>query len=99
MGITPKMTTVVWTGGELRSIHFRSMEYGQGARLALPIFGHYMRSVYDDTHLNFYRGDFTKPDLPPEDFMWDESIYKQELETDNIDVNASTNPFSTTTNW
>ncbi len=79
VGITPKMTTVVWTGGELRSIHFRTMEYGQGARMALPIFGHYMRSIYDDKNLNFYRGDFPKPNLPPEDFMWDESAYQQEI--------------------
>lgn len=94
VGITPKLTTVVWTGGELRSIHFRSMEYGQGARQALPIFGHYMRSVYDDGVLNFYRGDFTKPDLPDEDFIWDESVYEQELMEESQD-----NSFQTTTTW
>ena len=94
VGITPKMTTVVWTGGELRSIHFRSMEFGQGARQALPIFGHYMRSVYDDGVLNFYRGDFTKPDLPDEDFIWDESVYEQELMEESED-----NSFQTTTTW
>lgn len=94
VGITPKMTTVVWTGGELRSIHFRSMEFGQGARQALPIFGHYMRSVYDDGVLNFYRGDFTKPDLPEEEFMWDESVYEQELMEESQD-----NSFQTTTTW
>ena len=94
VGITPKMTTVVWTGGELRSIHFRSMEFGQGARQALPIFGHYMRSVYDDGVLNFYRGDFTKPDLPEEEFMWDESVYEQELMEESED-----NSFQTTTTW
>ncbi len=94
VGITPKLTTVVWTGGELRSIHFRSMEFGQGARQALPIFGHYMRSVYDDGVLNFYRGDFTKPDLPEEEFMWDESVYEQEMMEESED-----NSFQTTTTW
>ena len=94
VGITPKLTTVVWTGGELRSIHFRSMEFGQGARQALPIFGHYMRSVYDDGVLNFYRGDFTKPDLPEEEFIWDESVYEQELMEESED-----NTFQTTTTW
>ncbi len=93
VGITPKLTTVVWTGGELRSIHFRSMEFGQGARQALPIFGHYMRRIYDDHVLNFYRGDFTKPDLPDEDFIWDESVYEQEL------LEESNDSFQTTTNW
>lgn len=94
VGITPKLTTVVWTGGELRSIHFRSMEYGQGARQALPIFGHYMRSVYDDRVLNFYRGDFTRPNLPEEDFIWDESVYQQEILEESVDEGMST-----TTNW
>ncbi len=89
VGITPKLTTVVWTGGELRSIHFRSMEYGQGARQALPIFGHYMRAVYDDRVLNFYRGDFTKPNLSEEELEWDESIYQQELETERNEVPES----------
>lgn len=93
VGITPKLTTVVWTGGELRSIHFRSMEFGQGARQALPIFGHYMRSVYDDRVLNFYRGDFQRPNLPDEDFIWDESVYQQEI------LDESTEDFQTTTNW
>ena len=83
VGITPKMTTVVWTGGELRSIHFRSMEYGQGARLALPIFGHYMRSVYDDPILNFYRGDFRRPNLPASEFDFDESPYQMELDEEH----------------
>ena len=89
VGITPKLTTVVWTGGELRSIHFRSMEFGQGARQALPIFGHYMRAVYDDRVLNFYRGDFTKPNLSEEELEWDESIYQQELETERNEVPES----------
>ncbi|MBO7488811.1 MAG: transglycosylase domain-containing protein [Bacteroidales bacterium] len=93
VGITPKLTTVVWTGGELRSIHFRSMEFGQGARQALPIFGHYMRRIYDDNVLNFYRGDFTRPDLPDEDFIWDESVYQQEL------MEESDDSFQTTTTW
>lgn len=91
VGITPKLTTVVWTGGELRSIHFRSMEYGQGARLALPIFGHFMRSLYDDSHLNFYRGDFISPEIPEEEFLWDESIYQQEILEETGEEGANTN--------
>ncbi len=97
VGITPKLTTVVWTGGELRSIHFLSMNYGQGARMALPIFGHYMRSIYDDGKLNFYRGDFPKPNLPAEDFIWDESVYEQELLEGSDDDDGGTS--QTTTIW
>jgi hypothetical protein len=53
-----------------------------------------MRSVYDDGVLNFYRGDFTKPDLPEEEFMWDESVYEQELMEESED-----DSFQTTTTW
>ena len=45
----------------MRSIHFRNMTYGQGASMALPIFGYFMQGVYADKRLNFYRGDFEAP--------------------------------------
>ena len=61
VGITPRLATAVWTGGEMRSIHFRNMTYGQGASMALPIFGYFMQGVYADKRLNFYRGDFEAP--------------------------------------
>lgn len=64
VGITPKLATAVWTGGELRSIHFKNMTYGQGASMALPIFGYFMQHVYEDKALNFYRGDFDSPSEP-----------------------------------
>jgi len=46
MGITPNLVCGMWVGGEDRSIHFRTGAYGQGARLALPIYGLFMRKVY-----------------------------------------------------
>lgn len=70
MGVTPKLATAIWTGGEMRSIHFRSMEYGQGARQAMPIFGYYMRSIYEDKHLNFDRGDFRLPEESADGKGW-----------------------------
>jgi len=61
MGITPSLTTGVWVGGELRSIHFRSITLGQGANMALPIWALYMKKVWDDKTLNISKGDFEKP--------------------------------------
>ena len=72
------------------------MEFGQGARQALPIFGHYMRSVYDDGVLNFYRGDFSKPNLSEEELNWDESVYQQELE---VERSGSTESSSSSQIW
>ncbi len=64
IGITPKMVTAIWVGGELRSIHFRSTALGQGANAALPIWALYMKKVYQDKFINFYKGDFDKPSVP-----------------------------------
>jgi penicillin-binding protein 1A len=46
MGLTPKLVTGVWVGAEDRVVRFRSMNWGQGARMALPIYGYYMQKVY-----------------------------------------------------
>jgi penicillin-binding protein 1A len=37
------------------------MDWGQGARMALPIWGYYMQEVYKDTKLNLSKGDFEMP--------------------------------------
>ena len=49
MGITPNLVTGVWSGCEDRSAHFRTIQYGQGANMALPVFAEYMKRVYADT--------------------------------------------------
>ena len=53
MGFTPELVTGVWVGGEDRFIHFNGMAMGQGAAMALPIYGIYMRSVYGDSALPY----------------------------------------------
>ena len=61
IGMTPKLVTAVWIGGEVRSIHFNSMTYGQGAAAALPVFGLYMKKIYEDPKIGFYKGGFDVP--------------------------------------
>ena len=53
MGFTPQLVTGVGVGGDERYIHFNSMAEGQGASMALPIFGKYMKSVFDDKTLPY----------------------------------------------
>ena len=79
VGITPKLATAIWTGGELRSIHFRNMTYGQGAAQALPIFGLYMEKIYKDPKIKFFRGDFDRPSVPIE---MDCSKFQQEIQNE-----------------
>ena len=53
IGITPQLVNGSWTGAELRSIHFEDLQSGQGASMALPIWGYYMRKVYADRSLPY----------------------------------------------
>ncbi|UGU18299.1 transglycosylase domain-containing protein [Sinomicrobium kalidii] len=62
MGMVPNLVTGVWVGGEDRAIHFRSISYGQGASMALPIWGLYMKKCYTDEELGVSKGEFRKPE-------------------------------------
>ncbi|PWL32559.1 MAG: penicillin-binding protein [Fluviicola sp. XM-24bin1] len=61
IGLTPDLVTGVWTGGEERAERFRSMTWGQGARMALPIYGYYMQKVYKSKKLKISTADFEEP--------------------------------------
>lgn len=60
MGITPNLVSGVWVGCADRRVRFRTIEYGQGASMALPIWALYMKKVYDDPRL--------KEEIPIETF-------------------------------
>lgn len=62
MGMVPNLVTGVWVGAEDRSVHFPGIAYGQGATMALPIWGIYMKKVYNDKDLNISKGDFPRPE-------------------------------------
>lgn len=61
IGITPELVSGGWVGNEDRAAHFRSIEWGQGARLALPIWAYYMQKVYADNSLHVSQANFEKP--------------------------------------
>lgn len=65
MGITPDLVTGVWTGCEDRAAHFRSIDLGQGANMALPIWAYYMKRVYADPKLGITQNDFWTPAKMP----------------------------------
>jgi len=62
MGITPDLVTGVWTGCEDRAAHFRTILHGQGAAMALPVWGIYMNKVYADSTLAISKGPFERPE-------------------------------------
>lgn len=83
MGLTPDLVTGVWVGAEDRDVRFRSMAWGQGARMALPIYGYYMQQVYRDGKLKISKEDFVPP------IGYDASLYGcagDEIIPDNIPI-------------
>ena len=53
MAFTPDLVSATWVGGEERYIHFNNMAQGQGASMALPIYGKYISKVYADPSLHY----------------------------------------------
>ncbi len=62
MGTVPNLVTGVWVGGEERSIHFSSISYGQGAVMALPIWGLYMKKNYANEEIGISKDAFEQPE-------------------------------------
>ncbi|MBF13275.1 MAG: penicillin-binding protein [Legionellales bacterium] len=61
IGMVPNLVTGVWVGGEDRATHFNSIAYGQGATMALPIWGLYMKKLYEDPLLEVSIDSFPAP--------------------------------------
>jgi penicillin-binding protein 1A len=62
MGMVPNLATGVWVGGEDRAIHFKEIAFGQGATMALPIWGNYMRALYENPEFGISQEDFIAPE-------------------------------------
>ena len=84
MGLTPELVTGVWVGAEDRSVRFKTMAWGQGARMALPIYGYYMQKVYADRRINLSTEDFAVPvEYNPEEFKCDANTTPDPLEMES----------------
>lgn len=83
MGLTPELVTGVWVGAEDRGVRFRSMEWGQGARMALPIYGYFMQKVYKDANIALSTTDFeVPPNYDPKQFSCTGGGSTSPIETD-----------------
>ena len=51
IGVVPDIVAGAWVGGDDPVISFRSTALGQGASMALPIYGLFMKKVYADDEL------------------------------------------------
>ena len=61
VGYTPKFVNAVWLGFDDARINFGG-SYGQGGRAAAPIWGRYMKYVYEDPDFDFPVEYFYMPD-------------------------------------
>jgi penicillin-binding protein 1A len=48
VGLTPRLVTGCWVGAEDPGIHFRTITYGQGSFMALPVVGKFFHKLYND---------------------------------------------------
>jgi penicillin-binding protein 1A len=62
IGMVPNLATGVWVGNDDRAAHFSGMVFGQGATMALPIWGLYMKKCYADKTLEVSSSDFEMPE-------------------------------------
>ncbi len=62
IGFVPDLVTGVWTGADNRAVRFRDLKLGQGAQMALPIWGEYMNSVYSDSLIELSKSRFEIPE-------------------------------------
>ncbi|HOK73616.1 MAG TPA: transglycosylase domain-containing protein [Bacteroidales bacterium] len=62
IGVLPNLVGGVWSGWEDQSIHFETLGEGQGARIALPVMGLFLKKLYADTEFGIMEADvFEKP--------------------------------------
>jgi len=91
IGMVPNLATGVWVGGEDRSVRFPSITYGQGATLALPIWGMYMKDVYANDSLQISKEEFEAPEnlsirIDCDEPTDDEEIDENEEETPEFEI-------------
>ncbi len=90
MGVTENLVVGIWVGGDDRSIHFSSYTYGQGAKLALPIFGIFMEKVYADTTCSIKKSFFTRPTGLIDDFNCSK-LKRMQSKEDSVNMNNKSN--------
>lgn len=63
MALHPRMVIGVWVGGDNPVVRFRSLTYGQGGFMALPIAGRFLNKLYNDPRYNYLQhAQFAIPD-------------------------------------
>ncbi len=83
MGVMPDLVAGVWTGWEDQAIHFEDLKMGQGANMALPVYGIFMQKLLADK--DFASVATTDFEAPPG--------FNVDLDCDRVKKQQQGNPF------
>ncbi len=86
MGFTPTLVAGAWVGGDERYIHFNSIRDGQGAEMALPIYGRFMQKVYGNKTLGYSEDDKF---VFPNDVLLCPDAYTEESDLEEVTVDEA----------
>ena len=87
MGVTHNLVGGVWVGAEDRVVHFKTIELGQGSKMALPIFGNFLKTVYADSTIDLGPGRFARPSAAEKakySIIMDCEEYEQEKSNEDL---------------
>ncbi len=83
MGVMPDLVAGVWTGWEDQAIHFEDLSMGQGANMALPVFGIFMQKLLADKDFSVIAD--SKFEAPPG--------FNVDLDCDRVNREKQGNPY------
>jgi penicillin-binding protein 1A len=64
IGMVKDLCTGIWVGGDNRAIHFKTIDTGQGAVVARPLWENFMLRLYADSTLCYTKGPLPSPPNP-----------------------------------
>jgi penicillin-binding protein 1A len=57
IGFTPSLVAGAWVGGDLQNVRFQTIQYGQGAYSAMPIWSDFMNRTFEDEYWGSLQND------------------------------------------
>lgn len=89
IGLTPNLVTGCWVGADDPRVHFRTITYGQGAFMALPIVGGFFSKTYNDPKFKELKNKSFTPPGPELYAMLNSPQYKEILEIEKREWNLA----------
>jgi penicillin-binding protein 1A len=89
IGLTPNLVTGCWVGADDPRVHFRTITYGQGAFMALPIVGGFFSKTYNNPRFSNLKNSTFAPPEPELYALLNNPQYKEILEIEKREWNLA----------